>query len=158
GFAPFDHLRDKLQAWLAAPARPKWVHAGKELQTTLLAGGMRLAGVAFDAELAGYLLDPAEASYPLSALSQRYLGLDVTTEESEGEGQLFADPSRPAAAAAAAVGLLAPVMQERIDRAGLGGLLADVELPLSEVLARMQAAGVGLDVGYLQEMSETLGD
>ena len=95
-FAPFDHLLPKLQAWLADPARPKWVHAGKELQTTLLAGGMRLAGVAFDAELAGYLLDPAEASYPLSALSQRYLGLDVTTEESEGEGQLFADPSRPA--------------------------------------------------------------
>src|SRR5437870_1561806 len=31
-------------------------------------------------------------------------------------------------------------------------------MPLSAVLGRMQAAGVALDVDYLQEMSETLGD
>ena len=59
---------------------------------------------------------------------------------------------------AATVGLLAPVMQERIDRAGLRDLLADVELPLSSVLARIQAAGVRIDVEYLNEMSESLGD
>jgi len=159
-FAPFTDVPPKLASWLADPGKPKFAHGGKELQTTLLAGGGLLAGVAFDTELAGYLLDPAEASYPLSALSQRYLGLDVMTGEdgTETEGQLFADPSRPAAAGAAAVGLLAPVMEERVRRAGLDRLLSEVELPLSDVLARMQAAGVALDVPYLQEMSETLGD
>ncbi len=81
-------------------------------------------------------------------------------EEVEGgdEGQLFSDPGPRVGGAAAAVGLLAPVMQERVRRAGLGDLLDGVELPLSAVLGKMQAAGVALDVEYLREMSERLGD
>jgi DNA polymerase-1 len=127
----------------------------------------------FDTLLAGYLLDPAEASYPLDALCRTYLGLDVL-EAAEGGGgeagdepaQLFpggdgeaeADPGRRAGASAAAVGLLAPAMRERTQRASLDDLLTDVELPLSEVLAKMQTFGIALDVEYLREMSETMGD
>jgi DNA polymerase-1 len=163
-FVPLEpgSLGNGAGAWLEDPEAPKWVHGAKELQAALLASGSDLKGVTFDTELAGYLLDPAEASYPLGALSERYLGLNIMEEieanEEGAEGQLFADPSRPVGAAAAAVGLLAPVMQERVERAGLRDLLVDVELPLSDVLARMQAAGVALDVDYLNEMSESLGD
>jgi DNA polymerase-1 len=155
---PSPALEHALASWLADPERPKWVHGSKELESALRRQADGLAGVAFDTELAGYLLDPAEASYPLPTLSQRYLGLDlVGPEEAAADGQLFADPSTPVAAAAAAVALLAPVMRERADRAGLMALLRDVELPLSSVLARMQAAGVSLDVDYLREMSGALG-
>ena len=76
----------------------------------------------------------------------------------EAEGQLFGDSWRRAAAEAAAVALLAPVLDERIDKAGLRRLLEEVELPLSSVLARMQANGVALDVGYLEEMAEGVRD
>jgi DNA polymerase-1 len=146
--------------WLADRQKPKWVHDSKELQTVLLESGRHLEGVAFDTLLAGYLLDPAEASYPLDALCRRYLGVDVLSElqGEQGEGQLFADPAPAVGGAAAAVGLLAPVVGERIDRAGLRRLLDDVELPLSSVLGRVQAAGVALDVEYLREMSESVGD
>jgi DNA polymerase-1 len=158
-FSSFDQLSEDVATWLADPQAGKWAHDAKDLETALLAEGRGLGGLAFDTLLAGYLLDPAGATYPLGALCQQYLGLDVVNEiEAEDEGQLFADPSRRVAAAAAAVGLLAPAMEEKIDRAGLRRLLADVELPLSGVLARMQAAGVALDVEYLQDMSETLGD
>ncbi|MDP9343156.1 MAG: DNA polymerase, partial [Actinomycetota bacterium] len=57
---------------------------------------------------------------------------------------------------AAAVALLAPVMEKRIDRAGLRYLLEEVELPLAAVLARMQARGVALDVSYLEDMSASV--
>jgi DNA polymerase-1 len=145
--------------WLENAKSPKWVHDGKDTQTVLLASGLELRGVAFDTLLAGYLLDPAEASYPLEELGRKYLGLDVLGEiEGDGEGQLFQDPSKRVGGSAAAVGLLAPVLGERIDRAGLRRLLEEVEMPLSAVLARMQAAGVRLDVEYLTEMSESLGD
>ncbi len=157
-FAPLDPVPDAIAAWLADGSRPKWVHDGKELQTALLSGGRALDGVAFDTTLAGYLLDPAEAVYPLAALAERYLGLDLAQDEPEDAGQLFADPAPRVATEAAAIGLLAPAMAERVERAGLHALLADVELPLSGVLARMQAAGIALDVPYLQEMSESLGD
>ena len=119
-----------------------------------LAEGGTVAAVAFDTMLAGYLLDPASATYPISILGERYLGVDVVGDAGEDEaGQLFAeDPWRATAADAAAVALLAPVMEEEVDRLGLRHLLEDVELPLSSVLARMEARGVRLDVEYLQEM------
>jgi DNA polymerase-1 len=146
--------------WLGDAQRPKWVHDAKDVQTLLLESGCLVDGVTFDTLLAGYLLDPAEASYPLDALCRRYLGLDVLSElQGElGEGQLFADPAPAVGGAAAAVGLLAPVLGERIDRAGLRRLLDEVELPLSSVLGRVQASGVALDVEYLREMSESVGD
>jgi DNA polymerase-1 len=157
-FLAFEGLPPDLATWLADPGAAKWVHGGKELEAALLAQGGRLGGIRFDTLLAGYLLDPAEANYPLTMLCERYLGLDLAEDQAPDAGQLFADPAPRVGTEAAAVGLLAPVMQERIDRAGLAELLADVELPLSGVLARMQAAGVSLDVPYLREMAETLGD
>jgi DNA polymerase I len=158
-FVPLDRIPDEVARWMAESGAPKWVHDAKDLQTILLASGLTLDGVAFDVLLAGYLLDPAEASYPLDELGRKYLGLDVLGEiEGDEEGQLFADPSKRIGGSAAAVGLLAPVLEERIDRAGLRRLLEEVEMPLSAVLGRMQAAGVRIDVDYLNEMSESLGD
>ncbi len=158
-YVPFDRMPDVAARWLANPDAPKWVHDAKDLQAALLVEGCALEGVVFDTLLAGYLLDPAEASYPLGELCRRYLGLDVLAEiEGEQSGQLFADPSRRIGGSAAAVALLAPVLLERVERAGLTRLLSEVEMPLSSVLGRMQAAGVRLDVGYLADMSESLGD
>ena len=158
-FVPVARVPEPAARWLARAGSAKWVHDAKDFHAALLAGGRELRGVAFDTHLAGYLLDPAGASYPLDDLCRRYLGVDVLGEiQDEGEGQLFADPTARVGGSAAAVGLLAPVLQERIERAGLGRLLAEVELPLSGVLARMQAAGVRLDVEYLRVMSESVGD
>jgi DNA polymerase-1 len=158
-FAAFEALPAGLAAWLADPAAPKWLHDAKDLHTALLVEGGDLGRVAFDTNLAAFLLDPAEANYPLDELCRRYLGVDVLGElQPEEQGQLFADPAPRVGGSAAAIGLLSPELSERIDRAGLRPLLDDVELPLTGVLARMQAAGVAVDVPYLQEMSERLGD
>jgi len=140
---------------LAEPGVAKWVHDAKELRASVVRSGREVNGIAFDTMLAGYLLDPAESSYELDALCRNYLGADVLAgvEEEEGGGQLFGTPWRPVAAEAAAVALLAPVMERRIERAGLQYLLDDVELPLAAVLAGMQARGVALDVSYLEDMS-----
>jgi DNA polymerase I len=152
---------DPIAAWLADGGSPKWAHDAKGLEAAALASGAAVEGVAFDTFLAGYLLDPAAADYPLRALCERYLGVDVlgTEEEEEAEGQLFGEePWRSVAAEAAAVALLAPVMGEQIDRQGLRSLLETVEMPLASVLGRMEARGVRLDVDYLQEMGESVRD
>ncbi|MDP9296189.1 MAG: DNA polymerase I [Actinomycetota bacterium] len=147
--------------FLADPKRPKWVHDVKEMETAVLAAGGELGGAALDTLLAAYLLDPAAADYPLDDLCRRYLGSDILGSEGEGEEQqegLFAEDDLSTAADAAAIALLAPVLEERIDRAGLRDLLDRVELPLADVLARMQARGVALDVEYLEEMAESVRD
>jgi DNA polymerase-1 len=145
---------------LADPSTGKWTHDAKALERVTLRAGAVLGGVAFDTMLAGYLLEPGTADYPLATLCERYLGTDLFgTGEEETEGQLFTeDPWRRVASEAAAVSLLAPVLEEQIDRQGLRPLLEDVELPLASVLARMEARGVRLDVPYLEEMGESVRD
>jgi DNA polymerase I len=158
-YVPLEAFPASVAEWLAAPGASKWAHHAKEFHTGLLVAGRGFEGLAFDTMLAGYLLDPAEANYPLDELCRRYLGVDILAQtEPEEEGQLFADPSQRVGTSAAAVGLLAPVLRERVERSGLWNLFSDVELPLSSVLARVQAAGVRLDVGYLKEMSDSVGD
>ena len=149
-----------LDGFLADAGAPKWAHDAKVFERVALRSGGVIAGVTFDTLLAGYLLDPAAASYPLRTLAESYLGTDVMgAVDEQDEGQLFADaPWRTIAAEAAAVALLAPVMEEQIDKQGLRGLLDDVELPLSSVLARMEARGIRLDAPYLEEMGESVRD
>jgi DNA polymerase I len=145
---------DEVGDALAEPGAPKWFHDAKDAETAVLEAGRSLGGVAFDTMLAAYLLDPATPSYELRALSERYLGADALGPVGEeAEGQLFGASWRAAAAEAAAVALLAPAMAERLEHAGLRELLDDLELPLSSVLARMQARGVALDAGYLETMA-----
>jgi DNA polymerase I len=147
-----------LGEFLADGSMAKWTHDAKELERSVIGSEGSVDGIAFDTMLAAYLLDPAAAEYGLRALCEKQLGADVLGQiEDEEEGQLFSqEPWRAVAGEAAAVALLAPVLEEQIDSQGLRGLLEDVELPLSSVLARMEARGVRLDVAYLQEMGESV--
>ncbi len=152
-YAPLGSLAE-LGGALAGSA-PKWLHDAKDVEAAALAAGTALGGVAFDTMLAGYLLDPAAGRYEVRELGERYLGADLLGRvEEEAEGQLFGGSWRLVAAEAAAIALLAPVMGERLEAAGLRRLLEEVELPLSSVLARMQARGIALDVDYLRAMAE----
>jgi DNA polymerase I len=144
---------------LADEATSKWMHDAKDVEAAAVAEGLAVGGVATDTMLAAYLLDPAAPSFELGLLTEQYLGVDVPgSVAEEEEGQLFGDAWRRTAAEAAAVAVLAPVLDERIDKAGLRQLLDEVELPLSSVLARMQANGVALDVQYLDDMAEGVRD
>jgi DNA polymerase I len=157
-YAPMKDLSGVSDA-LADLDVAKWMHDAKDLETAVVAEGRTLGGIATDTMLAAYLLDPAAPSFELGPLSEQYLGTDVLGSlAEEEEGQLFGDAWRRTAAEAAAVALLAPVLAERLDKAGLRRLLDEVELPLSSVLARMQANGVALDVAYLEEMAEGVRD
>ena len=144
-------------AFLADASVDKWVHDWKDVRTVVVRSGRELHGVAFDTLLASYLLDPGQSDYGLPALSRAHLGTDLLADvEEQPEGQLFETSWRTAAAEAAAVAMLAPVLERKVDRAGLRHLLEEVELPLADVLAGMQARGIALDVPYLEEMSASV--
>jgi DNA polymerase I len=147
----------EVDRFLADPSVPKWVHDAKDLRAAVVRSGRAVEGLAFDSLLAAYLLDPGQADYSLEELCRRYLGADVLAEaDEESDGQLFGDSWRTAAAQAAAVAMLAPPLERKVDRAGLRYLLDEVELPLATVLAGMQARGVALDVPYLEEMAASV--
>jgi DNA polymerase-1 len=51
---------------------------------------------------------------------------------------------------------LTPILRQTLEKQGIISLAHDIEFPLISVLARMEEAGVAVDVGFLNEMSKEL--
>jgi DNA polymerase I len=149
-----------LAAWLADPAHPKVLHDAKGPMHALAARGLPLAGLSCDTALAAYLALPGQRTFDLADLVLRYLGKELR-EEPEG-GQLTLDGSgeRDAAAAlvlrAQATLELAEALEEDLDRRESVALLRELELPLVDVLAKMERTGIAADVDHFAAMSAML--
>ena len=90
-YAPLPSLAP-VAGFVADDGAPKWIHDAKAFERVVRSQDARVGGVAFDTMLAGYLLDPAAATYPLDALCEAYLGADVLgSVADEDEGQLFSE-------------------------------------------------------------------
>ncbi|MFI9640011.1 DNA polymerase I [Micromonospora sp. NPDC051925] len=149
-----------LAAWLADPAQPKVLHDSKHARLAFAGRGWPLAGVARDTELAAYLARPDQRSYDLADLALRYLHRELRVDAPE-TGQLTFDGLGDDGVAeqnlmlqARATLDLADAIDAELSRDGeqSARLMAEVELPLSEVLAGMQRVGIGADLDYLQEL------
>ncbi len=128
--------------------------------------GVELRGVAFDTMVASYLLDAGRRSHSLDELALRYLDFTkIKTSEVIGSGKTQKRMDEVAVARVAeyacedaAVSLrLRPILAERIEQAGLNRLLADVEVPLIDVLVELESNGIRIDVDRLTELSQHFG-
>lgn len=124
----------------------------KPLQASLIRLGVQPQQFVFDAMLAGYVLQSGRSSYPLADLVQDYLGERLPTEDTTAE----AGRAAYTCAEAAACLRLEAVMNAQVAAIGCAEVLHQVEMPLSEVLARMELAGVAVDVEYLHQLSDVL--
>jgi DNA polymerase-1 len=115
--------------------------------------GRRWRPATFDAAVAAYLLDSGRSAYPLEDLARQYLGRRLPTggDGSGGRGSARPDQEALAARAAAVLELRAP-MEAELEARGLGPLFREVEMPLVEVLAAMEAHGVCVDREALAEL------
>lgn len=119
----------------------------KPLQTALLVAGMpKLTGDKEDLALAAYLLDPAANDYAALTLAAVYLDKPKPVEKTTPAADL------------AALGLsYLPQLQEkimaRLAEEDLTALYRDMELPLADVLAGMEAAGIRADLPTLQALN-----
>ena len=154
---------DALAALVAPGGPPLVAHRVKELTHGLrrLPGGQKIdvRTLDLDTVIAAYLLDPAETAYELAELARRYLALDVSAGTAADEGQLDLDGNTgvdEAGRRAAAVHRLAVALEEGLEARELTELYRTVERPLVRVLARMEEAGVRIDVDFLRELSVEL--
>ncbi len=147
---------------LADASIEKVAHDAKALAVWLARRGIDLAGVAFDTQVAAYLLDPAPGSYELGDLSVRYLNRELPRAHAAAEeGQLAldvedVDPSHAAGARAAALLALAETLGEQLTSVGMAELMRTIELPLIDVLVRLELTGVAIDTALLQEQAAAL--
>jgi DNA polymerase-1 len=148
-------------AWLADPERPKVLHDMKPALLASAAHGWPLHGVATDTALAAYLARPDQRSYDLTDLALRYLQRELRVDAPADDGQLTleglgddSEVERNLMLRARATLDLAAALDAELSRDGGAArrLLAEVELPLVEVLATMEKAGIAADTHYLSEL------
>jgi DNA polymerase-1 len=152
-----------LAAWLADEAVAKCLHDAKGPLLALEARGWTVRGITSDTALAAYLALPGQGVFDLADLSLRYLHRELRAEKSD-EGQLSfdggedEDTAADAALRARAVADLAVALDEDLVRREATALLRDVELPLVEVLAECERAGIAADVDHLTALETRLRD
>lgn len=138
----------------------------------LRSAGVELAGVAFDTMVADYLLQAGRRGHRLAELARRYLNhtaAEIDELIGSGKSQKRMDEV-PVALVTDYAGedavlpwRLRPLLTEKLDAgkldagkldsADLGGLFAELEMPLVEVLAELEYNGIRVDTARLNELS-----
>lgn len=136
-------------------------HDLKETIRVLADHGHEVGGLAMDTALAAYVLNPSARVYDLGEVAGRYLGIELESpdaDESEA-GSLPFDigPDLDAAGRrVVAVDLLAGQLWSELEARDERELFERFELPLIPVLARMEHAGIAIDVPYLENLGNQL--
>jgi DNA polymerase-1 len=142
---------------------------------TLRGRGLQPRGLDFDVAVASYLLNPGKRTHTLGTAAWEHLGWRLRMEqESESDAPrarkapprarqgvagvadelgLGRDDVAESAEAADVLRRLRPILTEKMKEREVYPLFTDIEMPLVGVLADMEAAGVAIDVPYLQKLS-----
>ena len=151
------------KALLENPAIDKYGFDLKFIAQRLQSAGIDLKGKWYDIALMHYLLDP-EKSHDKEILAMNYLGVDITAKPEEGGGSLFDEaPEEDTSASLKATAIL-PALGEAIlsfrpeksEVEKSASLYLSMEEPLSKVLAKMERAGVKVDLPSLRDFADSL--
>ena len=107
--------------------------------------GLELKNVVFDAQLAGYILNPSSNDYSASRLAMEY-GVDLPADEDE----------KSPAVACHLLKKIEEKLNEKLKENGQTELLLGIEIPLARVLADMEATGFEVDRNGIAEFGKAL--
>ena len=127
---------DKFDQWLASEKVKSTVDA-KEIYKCCLCRGIKPQQIIEDVALAAYVSDPGHSSYALADLNKRYLN-NPSLNDSEN------------------IAVLVDVLHEQLKQQEQMHLYKDLELPLADVLARMEFAGITPDMELLAQLNEDM--
>ncbi|MDR1350455.1 MAG: DNA polymerase I [Zoogloeaceae bacterium] len=163
---PLDATLARLKPWLESAARPKVGQNIKYDQHVFANHGITLKGIAHDTMLQSYVLE-SKRGHDMDQLARRHLGIvTIPYVDLCGKGvrqigfeQVAVDQAAAYAAEDADItlrlhGRLFPQISAQ---AGLRHIYADIEIPASDVLFRMERTGVLIDAALLSAQSHALG-
>lgn len=160
-----DDVLSALQGPLTDSNISKVGHNLKYDYIVLARHGVNVAPLAFDTMLAEWLVNPTSRNLGLKGLAWTRLGYKMTeivaligkgkTQKTMAEVPIE-QAGAYAAADAAIVMRLVPILQADLENAQALRLFTEMEMPLIPVLADMEMAGISLDVDFLSKMSVEL--
>jgi len=129
--------------------------------------GVKVSNIFLDTMIAAHILNPAATSYKLDALSIEFLNYNMVPIEDligKGKDQITMDLvpldkiSYYAAEDADIVFQLAEIFAPKLEENDQLNFFADIEMPLIDVLMKMESEGVYVDEDLLNEMSLNIGE
>lgn len=162
---PVEQVISILRGPLTSPTIGKVAHNAKYDHIVMARNGIRVAPLAFDTMIAGFVVDPGSRNLGLKNMAFVRLGEEMTEiEELIGKGksqismaEVDVDTAAAYAAADAETTLrLMSLLQEDLERSGGTKLMEEIELPLVTVLADMEMSGILLDLPFFASMTEEL--
>ncbi|GAB2927170.1 DNA polymerase I [Rheinheimera gaetbuli] len=161
-----DWVLEQLKPWLEDDSKAKVGQNLKYDQSVLARYDIVLKGVRFDTMLESYVLNSVASRHDMDSLALKYLGRKtISFEEIAGKGakqlsfnQIEIEKAAQYAAEDADVTLqlhqtLWPQLQQH---SGLAAVLRDIEMPLVDILSRIERHGVLIDSNLLSKQSEQL--
>lgn len=134
-------ILSKLRPYLERKEIKKTVHDNKAVRLIFESYGIDFQGTVYDTLLMSYLLNPSRTQPELSILLLDYLNLNMPSENEKSTFYLLEGIER-----------LALELDGELKSQGMWELYYDLELPLSNVLFKMERTGVYLDKDILVEM------
>ncbi|MEK6727453.1 MAG: DNA polymerase I [Candidatus Omnitrophota bacterium] len=120
-------------------------HHLKNIRVSLANEGITLKGVYFDTMIAAYLLNPSKGpGYDLSDLALDYLNEPIGGMAADGQAGLEL------------LHRLQPRLEKELHEKELFKLFAELEMPLVEVLAKMEISGIKIDTLLLKGLSRDI--
>ncbi|MBI5222323.1 MAG: DNA polymerase I [Candidatus Magasanikbacteria bacterium] len=114
---------------------------------------IELSGQLRDVMVMDYLLDPGMRSHDLRALALRYLAQELPDGE---QTSLFGADLKILGQKAVCLWQIGEKLETELTDKGLINLYEKIEAPLILVLARMEEAGIKVDVEHLKKLSQKL--
>ena len=164
---PLGRVLEKLKPILEDAKRAKLGQNIKYDWIVMRRHGVRLRGIRFDTMIASYLVNPLKLNHNLDDIAFEYLGVKkIKTSallERDGKhkpGTMDQVPlekiTEYACEDADCVFRLVPILEAKLHEQELPALFQNLEMPLVEVLARMEMNGVKVDLKFLKQLSEKM--
>jgi DNA polymerase-1 len=163
-----DWVLSQLKPLLENTKAQKIGHNIKYTKNVLANYGITLNGVAYDTMLESYVLNSVTTKHTIDALAEHYLGhAKIHLESIAGKGakqisfnQIALEEAVPFAAEVAEVvfRLHAVLWPQLVAQPELANVVSELEVPLSQVLSRMEQTGVLIDSQQLLQQSQSLAE
>lgn len=121
----------------------KYVYSSKELFAYADKKGFEIKNLVFDVTLASYLLNPNSSSYDIDKLNGEY-----EVEPYDGEDEFLCN--------IAPMIDLCNILEKKIEQCNQKKLLNEIEIPLSNVLAKMENLGFAVDKQGIEDFGKML--
>lgn len=159
---PIVRIRDILGPVFADIKIPKCAQNARYDCHVLERAGMPVLGLRDDSLIASYMIDPEE-SKGLDYLAQKYLNHsniafdDVVPKKSTFDAVEVEKACVYAAEDADVTARIMPILTALVRENGLEDCYRNIEMPLIEVLRRMESTGVYIDAAMLLKLGDDLG-